>query len=300
MTILAVLSVHKFEEEPSIEPDLVKDSEKIEEEIDDVNDAYASDDYEDENENDNELGRNMSKNLNNVESDLVNTNQIDVNTSPSMKKKTVKLRKAIFSKQNTLLFFLAFFNYCKKNLYFDFLLDFPSLFLNTYKGFTLRFKSIDDNFVFITSFFLYFGNGATRIVWGALYDKLGFKILMIYNFVMIFILSSTFYFIIEIKPLVVIYVILVSSHAASPFTLIPSAIQQIFGIKYSNEIYGGTFYAFGISSVLGPVICKIIDPYSSKTNTPFMILYLTGTISSVAGLITLYFLKMKPYVYKYY
>ena len=123
LTIIAVLLVQPYEEEPSTEPSLVEDSK--EEEIDDINDAYASDDYEDD-----EVGVN---NVNNevdfiTETNKEKLNEVETLPSKSMKKKTVKLRKAIFSTQNTLLFFLAIWNYCKfliSFLYYEFHLSFP-------------------------------------------------------------------------------------------------------------------------------------------------------------------------------
>ena len=133
-----------------------------------------------------------------------------------------------------------------------------------------------------------------------MYDKFGFKKLMSFVYIMILILSSTFYFIIEIKPLVVIYLIFISSFAAAPFTLIPSAVQEIFDVKFAGEVYGGTFYAFGLASILAPILSKILDLSGSKTNTPYLFIYLSGGILSLIGMIFLYFLNINKYKYSFY
>lgn len=112
--------------------------------------------------------------------------------------------------------------------------------------------------------------------------------------------SSVFYFIVTIKPLLIIFCVVVSSLAGAPFALLPTAVQEIYGIKYYSEVYGGTFYCFGISALLVPIICKMIGLGHATTTSPYIIVYSTGGVLSAIALVLVLCLKMDKYVYRYY
>ena len=114
------------------------------------------------------------------------------------------------------------------------------------------------------------------------------------------ILSSTLYFIIEIKWLVVIYMFFTSSLIASPFCLIPAGIQEVFGVKFSSEIYGMTYIAFAFSSFLVPILGKVFDICHAVDTKPYLYINLMGTCTGIIGLVTLFCLSLKPYFYQYY
>lgn len=149
-------------------------------------------------------------------------------------------------------------------------------------------------------FILYLGNGLFRSVFGLFYDYLGFKKLMVINSLIVLLISSTFYFFTDIRALVFIEVILTSTIAGSQFSLIPAGLQEIYGEKYSYEVYGGTFYCFGISSLVTPILIKILDFSDPSYTIPYMIIYLVGSLFSIIGLVLIYFLDMTPYEYSYY
>ena len=94
--------------------------------------------------------------------------------------------------------------------------------------------------------------------------------------------------------------IFTSSLTASPFVLTPGAVKEVFGAKYSSEVYGGTFYAFGFSAVLVPIIAKALDTAHAADTKPYLYINLMGTATGIIGLITLYFVNMSTYKYKYY
>lgn len=123
---------------------------------------------------------------------------------------------------------------------------------------------------------------------------------MIFDLSLVIIVASTFYFIIEIKALLVVYIIIISSLAAFPNSLMPSGVQQVFGVKYSSEVYGGTFYCFGSASLVVPILSKSLNLSSSVSTTPYLVIYLSCGVLGVIGLITVLLMNMKPYVYRYY
>lgn len=148
---------------------------------------------------------------------------------------------------------------------------------------------------------LYLGNGLFRGVWGILYDKVGFKKSMLLLFSMIFVTSSTFYFIADNKVLIMIYCIIISTFAGAAFTLIPSGVQEVYGVKYASEIYSITFYFSGVAAILVPVLSKSLGLSSSKTFIPYLIIYLLGSFLSIIGFIITLFVKLDKhnYTYKY-
>lgn len=177
----------------------------------------------------------------------------------------------------------------------------PVSIINTFKSFTINYeKTLGEDFVYWMHFIIYLGNGLFRIFWGYMYDKLGFKRLMIFDLSLVIIVASTFYFIIEIKALLVVYIIVISSLAAFPNSLMPSGVQQVFGVKYSSEIYGATFYCFGTASLVVPILSKSLNLSSSVSTIPYLVIYLSCGGLAVIGLITIIIMNMKPYVYKYY
>lgn len=146
---------------------------------------------------------------------------------------------------------------------------------------------------------MYFGNGVFRTVWGFLYDKFGFKKLIILNCCLNLLVGSTFYFSVKIKALFIIEAVIVSALLAAPFTLIPSGVQFFFGPKYATEIYGVTFFAFGFSSFIAPILSKVLQLGKNEDTTPFLIIYLVGVFFGGLALIIILTMSMKPYKFQY-
>lgn len=119
-------------------------------------------------------------------------------------------------------------------------------------------------------------------------------------FSLIIVISVSFYFIVLIKPLLFIYCIIISALAGAPFALIPSGTQEVFGLKHSSEIYGTTFYCFGIAGFICPILSKTLDLSHSSTTIPYLVIYTVGGGFGIVGLIISLTMSMKPYVYTYY
>lgn len=147
---------------------------------------------------------------------------------------------------------------------------------------------------------IYLGNGLFRTFWGFLYDRIGFKKIMIVVFILNIICSCSIYFIITSKPLMVLFGIVISALAGAPFALLPTVTQKIFGIKYHSEVYGGTFYCFGFSAFLSPIISEIVGVGSATTPTPYLGIYMAGGVLSLIGLVLVIMLSLKKYTYHYY
>ena len=208
---------------------------------------------------------------------------------PKEKEREVNLLKAIFSLKNFLVLLLAFLNYYL-----------PVCIINTFKTFSLNYQdTLDESFISWCSFILYLGNGLSRSMWGLLYDKFGYKKLMLVNSTILIIISVSFYFTTKIRWLFMIEIIVVSILAGSPMTLAPNGIQLFFGTKYSSEIYGLTFYAFGISGFVAPILSKILKLGSTTSTTPFLVIYLVGGGFGIISIIILLTMSMEPYQFEY-
>lgn len=77
-------------------------------------------------------------------------------------------------------------------------------------------------------------------------------------------------------------------------TLIPALTYRIFGTKYGSEVYGFIFLAFGVSTVVAPVLSKILDLSHAANQNPYLIIYSSGGLAGLLGFIIVYFLDTTP------
>jgi MFS transporter, OFA family, oxalate/formate antiporter len=176
--------------------------------------------------------------------------------------------------------------------------DYPVTVISTFKYFANNYKDyLTEDLVFIMSTILSFGNGIFRTVWGVFFDVLDFKKLITLSLILQIICAASFYFVAKIPSIVMIIIIITSAIAASSFTLIPASVYKKYGTKNGSEIYGIVFFAFGIASLIGPVLSKSLDLSHSKTTTPYAVLYEVGVLTGIIGLVLVYYLDINP-VYK--
>lgn len=142
-------------------------------------------------------------------------------------------------------------------------------------------------------------NGFFRPVWGFLFDKFGFKKLFVtLNFFQMLI-SGSVYFMVEDTIIFSTLVLLSGFLQAGLFSLMPSFVSKIFGIKLSSEVYGFVFMAFGIAGLISPIIIYSLNHSGipSGETYPFLIAYLIGTVCSLISTLICFFTSEEKYIY---
>ena len=101
-------------------------------------------------------------------------------------------------------------------------------------------------------------NGFGRLFWGSFSDKFGFK----QSFMLLTSAQALLHFVYPLslssKPAFLVATCLCFFCLAGNFALIPPATQRIFGPKNGALIYGMVYSAFGVASVGGMILSKIL------------------------------------------
>ena len=143
------------------------------------------------------------------------------------------------------------------------------------------------------SFIFAFLNGASRFVWGVLFDKFGFKPLLIINFIIQIIISLSITFIVNNVILYIASNWLIAICLSGCFTVLAPSFNKIFGMKNGAAVYGFSGIICGLSSFLGPVLSKLFV----KEDLHYKILYMSSSSISVICLIVLFILKEEEFQY---
>jgi len=129
-------------------------------------------------------------------------------------------------------------------------------------------------------------NTTFRIVWGFIYDALGFKIPYTIVTSIQVIVSATFYF--SVKYLWSYYItnilenVVFSGHG----TIAPPIVSKIFGMKNTVTLIGITGYYIGTAGFVGALIGKfVIGDQEGDDDSDFLIVYLIGCGFAIMGFI---------------
>lgn len=98
-------------------------------------------------------------------------------------------------------------------------------------------------------------NGISRIILGALVDKVGFKKLAIFITLVLLLLSLTVYWAAYVPILYYICISLNYMCLGGAFSIWPVATTNVFGLKAGAEIYVWILFSPIISSVMNTIMC---------------------------------------------
>lgn len=106
--------------------------------------------------------------------------------------------------------------------------------------------------------------------------------------------SISLYYAIHSLAILYVIIVLISSIAACPFTIIPAMVYKKYGTKNGSDVYGVIFIAFGLSAITAPIISKSVDLSHATDQMPYLIIYSVGSIFSILGLVITYLIDVKP------
>jgi MFS family permease len=137
-------------------------------------------------------------------------------------------------------------------------------------------------------------NSFGRLLWGYIFDKIGFKKILIPGNIILLIISIFFYNSVDNNFLYGFFIVLTGFIMGSFYSIFPAYTSQKFGIKLSSEIYGLIFIGFGIANLLGPTFFFIIKKYLNlATFVPFKYAYFFGGCCQLISLIICFFSPKK-------
>ena len=142
-------------------------------------------------------------------------------------------------------------------------------------------------------------NTLFRIIWGFIYDWLGFNIPYTIVTSLQIIVSATFYF--SVKYLWSYYItnilenVVFSGHG----TIAPPIVSKIFGMKNTVTLIGITGYYIGTAGFVGALIGKfVIGAGDKEDDSDFLIVYLIGCGFAIMGFIICLITKEDKFEYK--
>lgn len=126
--------------------------------------------------------------------------------------------------------------------------------------------------------------------WGFLYDKLGFRVIIIIINIICGINGCVFYFFKFDKTLYIISAILNTCITGGAYGLLFPQIMKIFTHKYATEIYGVVVFSTGISGMLSAVYIFIIKYVVNLDDiTAYLTLYvIAAALNGVAVFVSLF------------
>ena len=118
-------------------------------------------------------------------------------------------------------------------------------------------------------------NGSSRLLWGFLMDKFGFKPLMFtIAFIEISIVGS-FYFTVKINEIFFISVLLISLCLGGHFSILAPLFNKVYGVDIGPQTYGICGFFIGLANLTGPILCA----FFLKEKTDFLYAFLgTGSL----------------------
>ena len=167
-------------------------------------------------------------------------------------------------------------------------LIFGFLLSNTYRNFGNK-KDLSDSGMQILSKAFTLLNTFSRLLWGVIYDKFGFKIPYIIICLNQILSGSLIYFSSEnIYTYIIVVCFGVLSYAGH-IILFPNLIHHKFGVDNSVIILGICGIFGGISCILGPILTFFII----KETEDYLKIYYIGTAPTVVSLILIFFVKIE-------
>ena len=155
---------------------------------------------------------------------------------------------------------------------------------NSYRDFGNK-NSVPQNYLFIIGILFGLINGSSRMLWGYLMDKFGFKPLMSVIAFIEIIIAASFYFIVKINILYLICVLLIAFCIGGHFSILAPLFNKVYGVSIGPQIYGICGLFIGLANMTGPLLCA----FFLKEKTDFLVAFLIAGSLVIIKIICLFF-----------
>ncbi|MCP4763992.1 MAG: OFA family MFS transporter [archaeon] len=129
-------------------------------------------------------------------------------------------------------------------------------------------------------------NGLGRLFWGAVAQKIGFKLTNMVMFGIQAIFMLTLPFSIGLGAMFAIWICVIYFQFGGSLSLCPTSTQESFGSKYLGPIYGLMFMSYGIGGVSGQILGSTLGVQFGFSNV-----FITMGIMSIISVLLMFFYK---------
>ena len=151
------------------------------------------------------------------------------------------------------------------------LLVFDNLISNCCRDFGNR-NGVKQDYIMALGIMFGLVNGSSRLLWGYLMDKFGFKPLMSVIACIEIIIAGSFYFIVKYDILYIISVLMIAACIGGHFSILAPLFNKVYGVAIGPQTYGICGFFIGVSNMSGPLLCM----FFLKENKDFLIAFLFG------------------------
>ncbi len=105
--------------------------------------------------------------------------------------------------------------------------------------------------------FLAIANGAGRVVWGVVSDRIGRRTALVIMLLAQSIMMLLFYYIAGVTALLYAGAAVIGFNFGGNFALFPAITADYFGTRHVGANYGWMFTAYGVGGILGPIMAGV-------------------------------------------
>lgn len=134
-------------------------------------------------------------------------------------------------------------------------------------------------------------NGIFRFIWGFLFDKFSFRLLMSIILVIQIIVAMTIPFIAEFVYVYIVENVFMAACLSGSFTLLAPIYNKTFGRAEGARLFGIIGPFIGIVTFLGPVISRLVV----KENKDYTIFYMCCSILIILSFVLVILFKEEIY-----
>ena len=181
--------------------------------------------------------------------------------------------------------------FCQKQFYLVLLMDFLTMFplyylASVFKTMGMQLGHIDDVFLTWIGSLGALANGGSRIFWGPVYDKTGYKLIYMIVLAIELVVCPLMPIIVATnKYLYLIWVFLGYLCLGAHFIVSPNAIIQIFGLRSSVQLCSFIYVTRACSAFSGMLISRVLVSHFGQGS--FNVMFYTSPIPIIASLIIL-------------
>ena len=124
--------------------------------------------------------------------------------------------------------------------------------------------------------------GFSRFFWGYILQRVSIKMVLSVLLIINSFLAFTMAYVVFFRELYLLYVILTFIIYGGHLGIYPVVTSQIFGVRYSGQIYGLLFYAYTASNFLQFILINAVE-----TRFGFFVVFSTSGALSILSILIL-------------
>ena len=158
-------------------------------------------------------------------------------------------------------------------------------------------NEVSENILYILGILFGVFNGASRIIFGWLMDKFGFKMIMLCISIIELAVGCSIYSLVAFDIIYAILIILDGINIGGTAAMLAPLYKKVFGIDIGPEVFGISGMTLALANLAGPILTEFYINKKEDYIVPFLI---GACLVTVKTLVVLFFDEDKKFVYKLY